>query len=542
MYRILSISGGGVRGIVPALILDKISKTAGKNITDLFDYVVGTSVGGILASGLTVKDASCSDIEYCYPKYTTEDLVDMLKKDAQVIFPQNSIGNWPIIGFFHNLYYPKYSRDGIDMLLTRKFGNETIENTIIPISTISYSLDQDKPREWSTYKARSDPSLNYYLRDAAGATSAAPTYFSPKITTTDEGEIKDVDGGIIFNSPIFIGIDSFCKKNNVLPSDLIIVSISTGSFAGNIKDYPSSEGFNPKDINLGAVSAGVAICAVTASYTGLLITIPVCFVSILTSAVSHLIPIGYGMLGWGSRGLVDIMLNNKDIADMSFASKLLGTIVINPTLDSKHIMMDDSSEGNLRNLERAVEDFTSKQGKLWSELVSCLESKNSKDIKCNEARRDSTQFVEQYNFFDQVDKDKIPSFYSHNAFLESHDIETGALESGKGFMLRGTTAEQKNPNPAEDKELSELWETIRRDSAKRLDEFSRDDDYVIDFSNVGIDKGIQILENETTFERSEKVANESLALLRELGLVEEANKTMEFSGEQLSKDNDTVAE
>ncbi len=230
-------------------------------------------------------------------------------------------------------------------------------------------------------------------------------------------------------------------------------------------------------------------------------------------------PVGYGMFGWGSRGLVDIMLNNKDIADMSFASKLLEAIVINPTLDSKHSMMDDSSEKNLRNLERAAEDFISKQGTLWPELVSCLESKDSQNTNCLQARRDSVQFVEQYNFFDQEAQGKIPSSYSHSDLYST--VGETARSNTKDYMPI-EESEKYDQNSAEYKALSDIWKTISRGADKRMEEYG-EDDYVIDFSNIGTNRGLQILENETATERSEKIENESLALLLELCLVDEVN-------------------
>ena len=54
MYKVLSIDGGGIRGVIPAALLQTIEELSGKRIAELFDLVVGTSTGGILAAGLTV--------------------------------------------------------------------------------------------------------------------------------------------------------------------------------------------------------------------------------------------------------------------------------------------------------------------------------------------------------------------------------------------------------------------------------------------------------------------------------------------------------
>ena len=49
---VLSIDGGGIRGIIPAMVLDHLETATGHRAADLFDLMVGTSTGGILALGL----------------------------------------------------------------------------------------------------------------------------------------------------------------------------------------------------------------------------------------------------------------------------------------------------------------------------------------------------------------------------------------------------------------------------------------------------------------------------------------------------------
>lgn len=64
MKKILSIDGGGIRGLIPALVLAEIEKRAGQPISKCFDLIGGTSTGGILALGLT------KDNGFGVPKYT----------------------------------------------------------------------------------------------------------------------------------------------------------------------------------------------------------------------------------------------------------------------------------------------------------------------------------------------------------------------------------------------------------------------------------------------------------------------------------------
>ena len=59
-FKLLSIDGGGVRGIIPAIILAEIEKRTGKRICELFDLIAGTSTGGILTLGLTKPNSGPS--------------------------------------------------------------------------------------------------------------------------------------------------------------------------------------------------------------------------------------------------------------------------------------------------------------------------------------------------------------------------------------------------------------------------------------------------------------------------------------------------
>ena len=81
--RILSLDGGGVRGLVPALILAEIEERTGRPIYQQFDLIVGTSTGSILALGLTRP----SDADARRPAFAAKDLVQLYRAHAARIFP-----------------------------------------------------------------------------------------------------------------------------------------------------------------------------------------------------------------------------------------------------------------------------------------------------------------------------------------------------------------------------------------------------------------------------------------------------------------------
>ena len=76
--RVLSIDGGGIRGIIPAMVLNYIEERTGKRIATMFDLIAGTSTGGILALGLTKKNSD-SKINH-EPEYTAAELINFYRK------------------------------------------------------------------------------------------------------------------------------------------------------------------------------------------------------------------------------------------------------------------------------------------------------------------------------------------------------------------------------------------------------------------------------------------------------------------------------
>jgi len=83
MRNILSIDGGGIRGVIPAALLTHIEAKTGKRIAEMFDMIVGTSTGGILAAGLAVEGAKGK------PKYTAQELLDLYVDQGRTIFTRS---------------------------------------------------------------------------------------------------------------------------------------------------------------------------------------------------------------------------------------------------------------------------------------------------------------------------------------------------------------------------------------------------------------------------------------------------------------------
>ncbi len=218
--RILSIDGGGIRGIIPARILQAIEEETGKHIFELFDVVIGNSTGGLVALALVSPNEQGS------ARYQASDLVTFYKQETHHIFHASLLhqlkSGWGLWG-------PKYNRKNLDRILRVLLKDSKLSQTLKPVLVISYSLDQALPHLWTTHKAQQGIHHDYYLCDVAGATSAAPTYFAPKILKAKDGSLlHEADGGLWANNPELTAVLAAKSMGNVPKEDVLLVSIGTG--------------------------------------------------------------------------------------------------------------------------------------------------------------------------------------------------------------------------------------------------------------------------------------------------------------------------
>ncbi|KAI9291832.1 FabD/lysophospholipase-like protein, partial [Neoconidiobolus thromboides FSU 785] len=87
--RILSIDGGGVRGIIPTMVLNYIEKKTKKPISSLFDIITGTSTGALLGVVLNIPNEKGSKV----PKYNTDDALNLYMKECPALFQTNFLIN-----------------------------------------------------------------------------------------------------------------------------------------------------------------------------------------------------------------------------------------------------------------------------------------------------------------------------------------------------------------------------------------------------------------------------------------------------------------
>ena len=221
---ILSVDGGGIRGIIPAIILAEIEKRTRKRVAEIFDLMAGTSTGGIVIAGLCKKDK---------PQYSANDLVEFYREYGPYIF-KSSFFRRSILSWFN---CAQYSHKNIESILEKYFGDDTLQNTLNNVLLTSYDIQNNCPFFFKSWKE----DRNFIkLRDVLRAATAAPTYFAPKYLKINQKEMVLVDGGVFANNPAAC---AYASGKRLFPNDdIIILSIGTGRTDRSIR-YSNSRKF-----------------------------------------------------------------------------------------------------------------------------------------------------------------------------------------------------------------------------------------------------------------------------------------------------------
>jgi patatin-like phospholipase/acyl hydrolase len=225
-YKVLAIDGGGIRGIIPALILVSIEDRTHRPISALFDMLAGTSTGGIIALGLAKPDANGQ------PDKSARDIVGLYETQGSTIFPRS------VRGALHleALAGARFPADGIETTLLRYFGDVRLKDALKPLVIPSYDIEKQVPIFFKSERARASADYDFPMRQVARATSAAPTYFPPeKIGTGDPLEYYAlIDGGLIANNPAMCAYAEAIKMGRA-GDGVLLVSIGTGELRHPIK-------------------------------------------------------------------------------------------------------------------------------------------------------------------------------------------------------------------------------------------------------------------------------------------------------------------
>jgi uncharacterized protein len=217
--KVLAIDGGGIRGLIPALVLEEIERRTGRPAADLFDLVAGTSTGAIIACALTRPRAM-----------PASRIAELYEQEGPEIFDPSLIKTITSVG---GLIDERYDSRGLVTSLRRHLGDARLAEATVAILITTYDLERRQ-----ALVLRRDDDIS--MVDAAHASSAAPTYFEP----LHLGERTLIDGGVFAINPAVL---AYAEAGGELE---VLASLGTGEHTrplpfAKVKDWGALEWARP---------------------------------------------------------------------------------------------------------------------------------------------------------------------------------------------------------------------------------------------------------------------------------------------------------
>lgn len=215
MKRILSIDGGGIKGVFPAAFLANLEDDLDYPIGRYFDLIAGTSTGGIIAIGLALG-------------LTAREILNLYEEQGPAIFAQDNPGrlDWlkrQALSAKWKFWGPKYSSDPLRGALTSTLGQQRIGDAETRLLVPSWHPRTQEVYIFKTpHHERLRTDYKELALDVAMATAAAPTYFKQHLT---ENEVSLVDGGVWANNPVGLAVVEGIGMLGWKPEDIQVLSI-----------------------------------------------------------------------------------------------------------------------------------------------------------------------------------------------------------------------------------------------------------------------------------------------------------------------------
>jgi len=242
MTRILSIDGGGIRGIIPGQILvileDKLkvkTNNPDARVADFFDLIAGTSTGGILTCAYLMPALDNSGLEV-RPKYNASQVVDLYLNKGGDIFSVSRGHKIRTAGGILDEMYPAIQ---LEKALDEYFGDTKLSELLKPCLITSYDIKHRKGHFFTQHDAKRNKGWDYLVKEVARATSAAPTYFEcSNVRSVSEVSYPLIDGGVFVNNPSLCAFAEVYREFKTSPGKMVILSLGTGF---SKKDYDYDE-------------------------------------------------------------------------------------------------------------------------------------------------------------------------------------------------------------------------------------------------------------------------------------------------------------
>jgi patatin-like phospholipase/acyl hydrolase len=268
--RILTIDGGGARGLIPSIVVDELEKRLELPISKIMDAFGGTSVGGIMVLGYNVPESIRDGRVGSTPLYTAHKVSEEIIDLGGIIFDERKLGK------LKNVLKrgARYKSEGLEKVLSKFFGEVLVSQSIKPVYVTTFDLNSQAPFVISTALANLGnkgqqlqntklpsnspepegvqthsigsptdvtkhewPFARLMMRAAVQATTAAPTYFPlfPYELDNRGTKMQLVDGGVGLNNPSVIVLREIDKEYCTHPS-VFLIALGTGKSRTDFKD------------------------------------------------------------------------------------------------------------------------------------------------------------------------------------------------------------------------------------------------------------------------------------------------------------------
>ena len=238
-YNILSLDGGGIRGVITTRImswvesrLQDMSASKEARLADYFDFFIGTSTGGLMAACYLMPDDSGER-----PRYSAVDVEKLYLDLGGKIF---SLNLWQKVTRGHGVTSAKYPPDALEKILMNNFNDTKLSDLLKPCVITAFDMKENRQLMFRRHRAFKQAEENFYVRDVCRATTSAPTYFPPCVIKSMTGkEYLCIDGGIFGPNPALFGYAELRRVDEkASASNMLMLSLGTGDYKD---DYPEKE-------------------------------------------------------------------------------------------------------------------------------------------------------------------------------------------------------------------------------------------------------------------------------------------------------------
>jgi len=250
-YRVLAIDGGGVRGIIQARILTALEDATSRPVADLFDLIVGTSIGGIAALALTVPEPDGT------PSYTPDSAAELLTGHKDTIFPARSLAvprnitearklastvtrtGLAATGRHRERGNARYSPEPLEAALEDFFGDAMLSDAITPVVVTAFDALTDMPVHFRSTFAANLAGCDVPMATVARAATAAPTFFPPADVEWAGRHTVLLDAGIYANDVSLVAYTEarmHAAAQGQDSDEILLVSLGSGRQYGSPDD------------------------------------------------------------------------------------------------------------------------------------------------------------------------------------------------------------------------------------------------------------------------------------------------------------------